>query len=87
MYDMISNDAEFMVFNTKEGPFKDKKMRQATAYAIDVENVLEKGYMGDGVLTDNIYYPGFMGVSDTLNNYQTDLDKSIELMACLLYTS
>ena len=25
MYDMISNDAEFMVFNTKEGPFKDKK--------------------------------------------------------------
>ena len=29
MYDMISNDAEFMVFNTKEGPFKDKKMRQA----------------------------------------------------------
>lgn len=81
MYDMISNDAEFMVFNTKEGPFKDKKMRQAAAYAIDVENVLEKGYMGDGVLTDNIYYPGFMGVSDTLNNYQTDLDKSIELMA------
>ena len=56
-------------------------MRQAAAYAIDVENVLEKGYMGDGVLTDNIYYPGFMGVSDTLNNYKTDLDKSIELMA------
>lgn len=85
LYDMISNDAEFMVFNQKKEPFREKNARQAAAYAIDTENVLEKGYMGDGVLTDNIYYPGFMGVQDTLSYYKQDRDKASELLKEIKY--
>ena len=36
--------------------------------------------MNDGVLTDNIYYPGFLGVPDTLSYYQKDADKAKELL-------
>ena len=80
MYDMISNDVEFIVFNQEKELFREKNARQAVGYAIDTENVLEKGYMGDGVLTDNIYYPDFMGVPDTLSYYKQDQDKAKELL-------
>lgn len=80
MYDMISNDAEFIVFNTKKEPFKEKEARQAAGHAIDVKEILEKGYMGDGVLTDNVYYPNFMGVPDTLSYYKHDMNKAAELL-------
>ena len=78
--DMTSNDVEFIVFNQSKDLFKEKKVRQAAAYSIDTENILEKGYMNDGVLTDNIYYPGFLGVPDTLSYYQKDADKAKELL-------
>ena len=77
---MTSNDVEFIVFNQSKYLFKEKKVRQAAAYSIDTENILEKGYMDDGVLTDNIYYPGFLGVPDTLSYYQKDADKAKELL-------
>jgi len=80
MYDMVSNDAEFIVFNVDREPFNEKNVRQAAGYAIDSKEVLEKGYMGDGVLTDNIYYPGFMGVPDTLSYYKKDTKKALKLL-------
>lgn len=80
MYDMVSNDAEFIVFNVNREPFNEKNVRQAAGYAIDSKEVLEKGYMGDGVLTDNIYYPGFMGVPDTLSYYKKDTKKALKLL-------
>ena len=80
LYDMISNDAEFLVFNTEEGPFKEKAARQAAAHAIDRENVLERGYMGDAVATDNIYYPDFCDVSDTGTYYGYDAAKAVSLL-------
>ena len=81
LYDMISNDAEFLVFNTKKGPFKAKEARQAVAYAIDRENVLSRGYMGDAVPTDTIYYPNFCGVSDTGSGYAYDPEQAASLLA------
>lgn len=80
LYDMVSNDVEFIVFNQEKELFKEKSARQAVGYAIDTKNVLEKGYMGDGILADNIYYPDFMGVPDTLSYYGKDKDKASELL-------
>lgn len=85
IYDLVSNDVDFIVFNENKEPFNQKNIRQAACYAIDTSNVLEKGYMGDGVLADNIYYPGFMGVPDTLSYYKKDSDKAKELLSAVNY--
>ena len=69
MYDLVSNEVDFIYFNTSSEVFKKLDMRKAVAYAIDSESVLEKGYMNDGVLTDTIYYPNFLGVEDTGSYY------------------
>ena len=81
MYDIVSNDVDFIVFNTSAEILSTKEMRQALCYAIDRDEVLNDGYMGDGVITDTIYYPNFLGVSDTGDVYSYDRDKAIELMA------
>lgn len=81
MYDMISNDVEFMVFNQNRAPFNKKIARQAAAYSIDIKNILKKGYMNDGVLADNLYYPGFLGVPETQTHYLKDIQKAKTLFA------
>ena len=65
MYDMISNQVDFMVFNTQSPLFTSKEVRKGICYAIDENQVLSEGYMDDGVLADTIYYPGFLGVADS----------------------
>lgn len=37
--------------------------------------------MGDGILTDTIYYPNFMGVKDTLSEYSYDIKKSQQMLS------
>lgn len=81
MYDMISNQVDFMVFNTQSPLFTSKEVRKGICYAIDENQVLSEGYMDDGVLADTIYYPGFLGVADSNTNYAFDRDKAIEILA------
>ncbi len=80
MYDVISNEVDFIYFNTSSAVFKNAEMRKAVAYAIDSQSVLEKGYMNDGVLTDTIYFPNFLGVSDTGTTYNYDETKASMLL-------
>lgn len=85
MYDITSNAVEFLVFNPSSKYGKDKHFRQAIAYAIDEENVLENGYMNDGVLTDTIYYPNFLGVPDVGTYYHYNMDEAQLLLDDLGY--
>lgn len=85
MYDLISNQVEFLVFNPNKAVVKDKAMRKAIATAIDEQNVLENGYMNDGVLTDTIYYPNFCGVADTGEAYGYDPEKAADMLKKLGY--
>lgn len=85
MFDMISNEVDFLYFNTSSGIFKEKNARKAAAYAIDSNLVLEKGYMNDGVLSDTIYYPSFMGVADTGDKYSYDAEIAAEFLKGLGY--
>lgn len=80
MYDMITNQAEFLIFHPKSKLLQDKQVRQAVAYAIDEQNILTSGYMGDGVLTDTIYYPDFCGAEDKGTAYRYNPEKSLELL-------
>ena len=80
MYDIVSNEVDFIYFNTS-GIFKETNMRKAVCYAIDSESVLEKGYMNDGILTDTIYFPNFLGVKEEGKSYKFDIDKTAMLLA------
>ena len=80
MYDILSNQVEFIVFHPTRTSVKDKEMRKAIATAIDTKNVLENGYMNDGVLTDTIYYPNFCGVRDTGEAYSYDSEKASKML-------
>ena len=60
---------------------KNKKIRQAICYAINRDEILDNGYMGDAVLADTIYYPNFAGVDDTGQAYAFDREKAAEIMA------
>lgn len=78
VYDIPSNKVEFVVLNNKHTYLKDKSFRKAVLYAINQQKVLESAYMGDGILTDTVYYPGFMGVEDSHDVYSYDEKKARE---------
>lgn len=81
IYDITSNNVEFLVFNTRSSLLSQKNIRKALAYGIDTEKILENAYMGDGILTDTIYYPDFLGVKDTLNEYTYDIKKAEQMLS------
>ena len=81
IFDIPSNKVEFLVFNTSSAYLSKKNMRKALAYGIDTIKILEGAYMGDGILTDTIYYPNFMGVKDTLSEYSYDIKKSQQMLS------
>lgn len=80
IFDIASNDVEFLVFNTRNAYLGQKNMRQALAYGIDTDKILENAYMGDGIATDTIYYPNFQGVKDTLTEYSYDIKKAEKML-------
>ena len=81
IFDITSNNVEFLVFNTRSSYLSQKNIRKALAYGIDTEKILENAYMGDGILTDTIYYPNFIGVKDTLNEYSYDIKKAEQMLS------
>ena len=81
VYDFPSNDVEFIVFNTNALYMSSKEVRHAVAYGININKILENSYMGDGILTDTIYYPNFLGVKDTLDYYEYSMPEAMSLLA------
>lgn len=80
MYDVLSNQVEMIVYNTKSKVLKDKDVRQAVSYGIDREKILANAYMGDGVLSDTIYYPNYLGVADEGTAYAYDYQKAQQML-------
>lgn len=70
IYDFPSNNVDFMIFNTNRPNIKKLKVRKALLTAIDRNEILSDAYMDDGVLTDTVYYPNFIGVTEELNYYE-----------------
>lgn len=80
VYDFPSNNVEFIVFNTDAKYISSQEVRQAVAYGINIEKILANSYMGDGILTDTVYYPDFLGVEDTLDYYNYSMKDSLEIL-------
>lgn len=80
IFDIVSNKVDFVVFNEKRNLIKEKSFRQGICYAIDAKHVLENAYMGDGKLTETIYFPNFLGVDNEVNFYYYDEKKAVKHM-------
>ena len=81
MYDIISGQVEFVVFNTKKANLSSEKMRRAIAYGIDSEKIVKNAYASDAVLADTLYYPNFLGVAETGQMSDYNYEKAKELLA------
>ncbi len=79
MYDIISGQVEFVVFNTNK-TYLSKDVRKAIAYGIDSEKIIENSYASDAVLSDTIYYPNFLGVQDTGALTEYSYDKALQML-------
>ncbi len=80
MYDVLSNQVEMIVYNTKSKQLKNKDIRQALSYGIDRQKILANAYMSDGVLSDTIYYPNYLGVADEQTTYAYDYQKAQQML-------
>ena len=80
MYDFSSNEVDFIYFNVEKELLAEKNVRKALAYAIDIEEILKSSYLNDGVISDTVYYPNFMGIKDEDSEYKVNKDKAISLL-------
>lgn len=79
---IISSDLEYLGFNCENEYLANAAIRRAIAIAIDREKTLRDDYASDGVISDSLYYPGFLG-SDTTSNTKFDPKTASDLIAGL----
>ncbi len=85
MYNVVSNQLELLVYNTRSGICRDKTIRQAFAKGIDRQKILANAYMEDGVLTDTLWYPNYLGVLDDGSAYTYDYEQAAEILQAAGY--
>lgn len=75
-----SNRLVFVGFNCNKKSLKSEKNRQAICYAIDTAEILQKAFYGSGVLSDSIFYPGYMGMENKGDALKLDKKKSKDIL-------
>ncbi len=71
----------FLILNTKDGPFADKKIRQAVNYAIDKKALVDNILQGTAEVAAGPTPPAFAWAhDDSLQPYPHDPDKAKELL-------
>jgi peptide/nickel transport system substrate-binding protein len=73
------NAYQYLAFNLTMDAFKDKRVRQAFAYAMDRDSVVNNFLEGHGVVANNPYPPTFWAAPKGLKEYKYDPKKAIEL--------
>ena len=68
------------LFNTKRSPTDDKLVRQALAYAVPYQTIIDEVLVGYGVQARGPVPAGLFGHIDNLFQYTQDLDKARELL-------
>jgi len=81
-----SNEAEILGFNTTHPLLSQKKLRQAIAYAVDVTQLLDHIYYNNGIASDSLYYPGYLGTENAGDPYECDPEAARVLLRELGYS-
>ena len=71
----------FIVFNTRKPPFDDPKVRQAFAYAIDRQKVIDVVYRKMPLVANTVLPPGMPGYVESVNQSTYDPAKAKQLLA------
>lgn len=75
-----SNKVEVVGYNFSKPTIAVKEVRQAIAYAVDSKKLNENAYYKNGMYCDSIYFPGYLGIKNTGDNYLYNLDKASGLL-------
>lgn len=80
-----SGELEYLGFNCSDTQLSNNRMRQAISYAIDRNEIIENDYGGGALLSDSLYFPGFLGVEEE-DVLIYDPKKASEILADLGYS-
>jgi peptide/nickel transport system substrate-binding protein len=70
----------FVVFNFRQGPFQDKRLRTAAAHAIDRNAIHNSVFYGQGAMLDQPYPPGDLWHLEGSHSLEYDPDKAKSLL-------
>lgn len=76
----LSQNTRFLHFNTARPPFDNKLLREAVAYAIDVESAVKIAWAGSGLVAKGYMNPYIDGFHDQLTMRPYDPEKAKELL-------
>ena len=76
----VSNELEWIGFNMNMPIMANNKIRKAVAMTIDMKEILESAYFGNGVLADSVYYPGYWGTEKGESIYPFDREGAEALL-------
>lgn len=74
-----SNQCEYLGFRYS-GATKKKKVRRAICYALDTASLAKDSYGSSAMLSDSIYYPGFLGTKNSKDAFPYDQSKAEDLL-------
>lgn len=78
-----SAETEYLGFNFRNTHLKKKEFRQAIVKAIDTKTLIDENFGGSGVVSDSIYFPGFLGTENQGDPYPEDQKGAADLFkAC-----
>ncbi len=77
----LSNSYTYLGFNLKRAPFDDIRVRQALAYAIDRQELVEGVLLGLGEIIASPYKPGTRWVNESLKPRDFNIEKATQLLA------
>lgn len=81
VYEQAGPHLWFLILNMKEGPFKDKKVRQAINYAIDKKALVENVLQGTAEIATGPTPPAFAwAYNEQLQPYPHDIEKAKQLI-------
>ncbi len=81
-HQMVTNTGvEYLGFNFEREPFKDVRVRQAIAYAINKEDIVNVVLEGNGVVSNTVVGRPIPGCDTTVEGYPYNPEKAKELLA------
>jgi len=80
-YKYLSSGYTYLGFNLKDSRFRDKRVRQALAYAIDKEEIIKVVLLGLGVEATGPYKPDTWVYNPRVKRYPHDPERAKQLLA------